>query len=134
MKNQVDFRDGANLFLNEEIEREFEFGKGYAYGTEVSLEKDFGKLSGWIAYTLAFVKRGGFPGIMDGRYFSPRYDRRNDIKVVATYKFNRRWTASATWVYGSGDLAWLPGGRALFQDIKGGSIDPVTPILRKSHY
>ncbi|MFZ1583200.1 MAG: TonB-dependent receptor plug domain-containing protein, partial [Saprospiraceae bacterium] len=128
LKNQVDFRDGANLFLNEEIEREFEFGKGYAYGTEVSLEKDFGKLSGWIAYTLAFVKRGGFPGIMDGRYFSPRYDRRNDIKVVATYKFNRRWTASATWVYGSGDLAWLPGGRALFQDIKGGSIDPVTPI------
>jgi hypothetical protein len=128
LKNQVDFRDGANLFLNDEIEREFEFGKGYAYGTEVSLEKDFGKLSGWIAYTLAFVKRGGFPGIMDGRYFSPRYDRRNDIKVVATYKFNRRWTASATWVYGSGDLAWLPGGRALFQDIKGGSIDPVTPI------
>jgi len=128
LKNQVDFRDGANLFLNEEIEREFEFGKGYAYGTELSLEKDFGKLSGWIAYTLAFVKRGGFPGIMDGRYFSPRYDRRNDIKVVATYKFNRRWTASATWVYGSGDLAWLPGGRALFQDIKGGSIDPVTPI------
>jgi len=117
LKNQVDFRDGANLFLNDEIEREFEFGKGYAYGTEVSLEKDFGKLSGWIAYTLAFVKRGGFPGIMDGRYFSPRYDRRNDIKVVATYKFNRRWTASATWVYGSGDLAWLPGGRALFQDI-----------------
>jgi len=128
LKNQVDFRDGANLFLNDEIEREFEFGKGYAYGTELSLEKDFGKLSGWIAYTLAFVKRGGFPGIMDGRYFSPRYDRRNDIKVVATYKFNRRWTASATWVYGSGDLAWLPGGRALFQDIKGGSIDPVTPI------
>ena len=27
LKNQVDFRDGANLFLNEEIEREFEFGK-----------------------------------------------------------------------------------------------------------
>ena len=128
LQNQVDFRDGANLFLNNEIEDEFEFGKGYAYGTEVSLEKDFGKLTGWIAYTLAFVKRGEFQGIMDGRYFSPRYDRRHDIKVVATYKFNRRWTASATWVYGSGDLAWLPGGRAVFQDTKGGSFNPVTPI------
>lgn len=128
LKNQVDFRDGANLFLNNEIEQEFEFGKGYAYGTEVSLEKDFGALTGWIAYTLAYVKRGEFPGIMDGRYFSPRYDRRHDIKVVATYKFNRRWTASATWVYGSGDLAWLPGGRAVFQDIQGGSFNPVTPI------
>ena len=128
LNNQVDFRDGANLFLNNEIEDEFEFGKGYAYGTEVSLEKDFGKLTGWIAYTLAFVKRGEFQGIMDGRYFSPRYDRRHDIKVVATYKFNRRWTASATWVYGSGDLAWLPGGRAVFQDTKGGSFNPVTPI------
>lgn len=128
LKNQVDFRDGANLFLNNDIEQEFEFGKGYAYGTEISLEKDFGKLTGWIAYTLAFVKRGEFPGIMNGRYFSPRYDRRHDIKVVATYMFNRRWTASATWVYGSGDLAWLPGGRAVFQDIQGGSFNPVTPI------
>ncbi len=128
MANLVDFRDGANLFLNNEIEQEFEFGKGYSYGTEVSLEKESGKLTGWIAYTLAFVRRGAFVGIMDGRYFSPRYDRRHDLKVVASYKFNRRWTASATWVYGSGDLAWLPGGRAIFQDTKGGTFSPVTPI------
>ncbi len=128
MANLVDFRDGANLFLNNEIEQEFEFGKGYSYGTEVSLEKESGKLTGWIAYTLAFVRRGAFVGIMDDRYFSPRYDRRHDLKVVASYKFNRRWTASATWVYGSGDLAWLPGGRAIFQDTKGGTFSPVTPI------
>ncbi|HMY84190.1 MAG: TonB-dependent receptor [Saprospiraceae bacterium] len=128
MSNLVDFRDGANLFLNNEIEQEFEFGKGYSYGTEISLEKESGKVTGWIAYTLAFVKRGAFAGIMDGRYFAPRYDRRHDVKVVVSYKFNRRWTTSATWVYGSGDLAWLPGGRAVFQDTKGGTFSPVTPI------
>ncbi|HQP78109.1 MAG TPA: TonB-dependent receptor, partial [Saprospiraceae bacterium] len=73
MSNLVDFRDGANLFLNNEIEQEFEFGKGYSYGTEISLKKESGKVTGWIAYTLAFVKRGAFAGIMDGRYFAPRY-------------------------------------------------------------
>ncbi|MCO6462313.1 MAG: TonB-dependent receptor [Saprospiraceae bacterium] len=128
LKNQVDFRDGANLFLNDEIEKEFVFGRGYAYGTEVSIEKQGGPLTGWIAYTLAFVRRGDFPGIMDGRYFSPKYDRRHDVKVVASYEINRRWTASASWVFGSGDLAWLPGGRAVFQDTKGGTFSPVTPV------
>ena len=128
LKNQVDFRDGANLFLNDNIEQEFEFGRGYAYGTEISLEKESGKFTGWIAYTLAFVRRGSFDGIMNGRYFSPKYDRRHDIKVVGSYKFNRRWIVSATWVFGSGDLAWLPGGRAVFQDTKGGTFTPVTPI------
>lgn len=132
LDNQIDFIDGAQLFANDDLEEEFAFGDGYAYGAEFSIEKSQGKLQGWIGYTLALIRRGNFRGvkqdIMEGRYFAPRYDRRHDISVVATYQINRRLTASATWVFGSGDLAWLPSGRFTFQDIPGGAFEPTIPI------
>lgn len=128
LQNQVDFKNFADLFANDQLEKEFTFGRGYAYGTEVYLEKKEGALTGWIGYTLAYVRRGGFPDIMDGRFFAPRFDRRHDISIVAIYEINRRFTATAAWVYGSGDLAWLPTGRFGFQDIPGGSLTPVVPV------
>ena len=127
LKNQIDFKDNARLFANDNVEEEFAFGDGYSYGTEVELEKNTGKLTGWIGYTLALVKRGNFPNIMSGRYFSPRYDRRHNLTVVAMYQLNKKWNLSATFVYGSGDLTWLPIGKFSFQDIDGTQINFITP-------
>ena len=132
LDNQIDFIDGAELFANDNLEEEFAFGDGYAYGLELSIEKQQGRLSGWIGYTLALIRRGNFRGvkddIMEGRYFPPRYDRRHDISVVAAYEFNKRLTASATWVFGSGDLSWLPSGRFTLQDVQGAEFKAVVPI------
>src|SRR5690606_8905008 len=58
--NQIDFKDHAQLFANNNLEGEFTFGDGFAYGTELSIEKNFGKLTGWVGYTLALIKRGNF--------------------------------------------------------------------------
>ena len=138
LDNQVDFVDWAELFANENLEQEFAIGKGYSYGTELGLEKREGKLTGWIGYTLALTKRGDFVPVDpegffgEGRaYFSPRYDRRHDISVVGMYELNRRWSFSASWVYGSGDLAWLPTGRLTFQDIPGGNTEIALPVYRE---
>lgn len=132
LDNQVDFIDGAELFANDNLEQEFVFGDGYAYGSELSIEKREGKLTGWIGYTYSIIKRGNFEGpkgtVMNGRYYSPRYDRRHDISIVAMYEINRRLTASATWVYGSGDLTWLPRGRYSFQDVYGGNAQTFVPV------
>jgi hypothetical protein len=128
LANQVDFKNFADLFANDKLEEEFTFGRGYAYGTEVYLEKKEGALTGWIGYTLAYVRRGDFEDIMGGRFFAPRFDRRHDVSVVAIYALNRRLTATAAWVYGSGDLAWMPTGRFTFQDIPGGGLFPVVPV------
>jgi hypothetical protein len=133
LDNQIDFIDGAQLFANDNLEEEFAFGDGFAYGGELSIEKREGRLQGWIGYTLAWIRRGNFRGvkqdIMDGRYFAPRYDRRHDVSVVATYDLSRRLKASATWVYGSGDLTWLPQGRIALQDVPGAEIQPVIPVF-----
>ncbi len=128
LNNQIDFKDHARLFANDDLENEFTFGDGYAYGTELTIEKNTGKLTGWIAYTLALIRRGNFPDIMDGRYFAPRYDRRHDFSVVASYEISKRFTVTGTFIYGSGDLTWLPTGRGLFQDAPGGAFTPIFPV------
>jgi len=131
--NQIDFIDGAELFANDDIEEEFAFGDGYAYGMELGIEKTSGRLQGWIGYTLAKIERGDFRGvkadIMDGRYYPPRYDRRHDLSVVAMYELTERLNVSATFVYGSGDLTWLQTGRFSFQDAPGGEFQAVVPIF-----
>ncbi len=139
--NQIEFVDGAELFANDELEEEFAIGRGRAYGLEWSIEQKEGRLQGWIGYTLAFVRRGDFTPIVPEAsfqqegYFSPIYDRRHDLSVVALYEISDRFSANATFVYGSGDLRWLPPGRFSFQDVYGGEFKSVVPhYLERNNY
>src|SRR5699024_9209054 len=58
MNHQIELKDHAQIFSNDELEEEFTFGKGYAYGTEIGIEKKSGRFTGWIGYTLAWVNDG----------------------------------------------------------------------------
>ncbi len=117
-KDLVDFRDGAQLFVNDNLDEEFVFGRGWSYGDEIYLEKQSGKVRGWIGYTLAWSWRK-FPDILDGRRFHPTYDRRHDLSAVLIYDINKRLTLSGSWVFSSGNLTSLPIGRFNFTDIGG---------------
>lgn len=140
MENQLQFVDGAQLFANDELEEEFAVGEGEAYGLEFSIEKKQGRLSGWIGYTLALIRLKNFSTLdPDGRFaqesegfgaFSPVYDRRHDLSVVLFCELGRRWAATASFVYGSGDLRWLAPGRFTFQDIYGAGFEAVVPDYR----
>ncbi len=118
VKNAVDLRDGARIFLNNNFEKEFVFGKAWSYGAEAYIEKRKGRTTGWIGYTLAWTWRQ-FAAVNRGNAFRPVYDRRHDISIVVSHKFNERITLSATWVYGSGNYISVPQGRFIFQDIAG---------------
>ncbi len=129
LRNQVDFIDGAELFGNNNLENELAIGRGYAYSPlELEIEKKDGKLTGWIGYTLAWVRRGDFEVINGGNYFPPRFDTRHNLSVVATYALSPRWQATATWVYTSGYASWLPSGRFTMQDIPGAPFQTVVPV------
>lgn len=104
LENQVDFKDGANLFVNDDLESEFVFGSGWAYGNEFYIEKTRGKLTGWIGYSLAWslrqfddsVRNGDIDlsnVINDGEPFFARNDKRHDISVVAIYSLPRYWSS-----------------------------------------
>jgi hypothetical protein len=132
MHNQIDFRDGAQLFINDELDKEFVFGKSYSYGGEIYLEKKNGIIRGWIGYSLSWTWRE-FAAINNGAPFHPKHDRRHDVSVVVI--FDVPWTGpkfpltvSATWIYGTGNATTLPTGRYLSSGITGPNPYSFVPI------
>lgn len=101
LENQIGYQEGTNLFFNNDFESKLIQGRGHAYGAEVLLKKEAGKLSGWISYTLSWSKRQ-FDEINQGDWFYSRYDRRHNGAIVAQYKFHPRWAVSTVWEYMSG--------------------------------
>jgi len=112
LQNQIDYRNGANLILNNKVESQLVFGKGWGYGAEFLIRKKYGKLTGWISYTLSKTKRQ-FPDINGGNVFLAKQDRPNNIAVVGMYELNAKLTFSATWIYISGNVVTFPSGRYL---------------------
>jgi hypothetical protein len=133
IKNAIDFKDGAQLFANTNLSKEFVFGKGWAYGIEAYIEKKKGKTTGWIGYTLAWTWRQ-FDNINYGIAFHPRYDRRHDVSIVVIHQLNARLSISATWVYGTGNYATIAGGRFAYQSELGSQISVVPDYLRRNEF
>lgn len=127
MNNQVEFRDGANIFGNPRLENDFVFGKANAYGVEVYLEKKQGRTTGWLGYTLSRTTRT-FADINNGRPFKPRYDRRHDFSFVFMHKLSNKFTLSGNWIFGTGTYITVPVGRYVFQDQVGDRPRRITPV------
>lgn len=109
MKNQIQYKDGYTPNNLQDPELSYTFGSGTAYGAEFFINKTQGKFTGWIGYTLAWTYQQ-FPNLNSGERFPLKYDRRHDISATGTYTFNKKWTASAVFVFGSGNAITLPTG------------------------
>ena len=128
LQRQIDFKDGAEIYGNKNLENELTVGRGYAFSPmELEIEKKEGRLTGWIGYTLSWSKRGGFPDINNGSFFSTRFDTRHNLSVVGIYSLSKRWQLTATWVYTSGYVTWLPSGRFSVQDVGGAPLQAIVP-------
>lgn len=115
MQNQIDYRDGANLFYNDTLERELRVGTGQSYGVELFFRKNTGKLNGWISYTLAKTTRT-IPGINNGETYPVKNDRRHNLSIVASYNLNKRHAFGATFVLMSGTPATFPVGSYIYDN------------------
>ncbi len=101
MQHLIGYREGANLFLNTQFEKQLIQGNGRAYGLELLVKKEAGKLTGWISYTLSKSERQ-FDEVNNGLWFLARYDRRHNGSVVLNYEFAKRWAFSAVFEFISG--------------------------------
>ncbi|MDZ4823136.1 MAG: carboxypeptidase-like regulatory domain-containing protein [Flavobacteriales bacterium] len=101
MQNLIEYREGANLILNDNFESELLQGRGDSWGFEFLVQRQEGRLNGWISYTLSWATRG-FEELNGGETFWAKYDRRHNVSVVATYNLSKRWDFSAVWVYNTG--------------------------------
>jgi hypothetical protein len=101
MNNLVEYKEGTQILLNNEIEKDLVQGIGRAYGIELMLQKKTGRLSGWIAYTLSWSERK-FEELNRANWFYGRYDRRHDLSLVGNFQINENWGFSSTFTIGSG--------------------------------
>jgi len=127
LQNQIDYKNGAQLIANENVESQLLFGSGRAYGLELYLKKKYGKLTGWVSYTLSRSELK-IPGINNDTYFPSRQDEPQNISIVGMYKAGKKWTLSATWVYNTGYPVSWPSGK---YDVNG---QPVYLYTQRNDY
>ena len=123
IQNRIDYIDGADLIANNAIERVILNGEARAYGLEVLLRKNTGKLQGWIAYTLSKSEQrtpGRTPGeigINNGEWYNTPYDKPHDISLYVNYELNDKWSFNSNFIYQTGLPTNFPIGQFEFQGL-----------------
>ncbi|HPF93448.1 MAG TPA: TonB-dependent receptor, partial [Tenuifilaceae bacterium] len=109
-RNVVDFKEFANMLLNEQLEGELRIGTAQSYGVELLAQFGNSKVNGWVSYTYsrAFCT---IDDINNGNPYPAPYDKPQDISVVFNYEVSPKLTLSANWVYATGIPATFPAGR-----------------------
>ncbi len=107
MQNQIEYKEGYTSNNISDPEESFVFGKGWSYGAELFVNKQKGRLTGWVGYTLSWTWRK-FPDINSGEKYPSKYDRRHDLSVVGMYALNKKWQLSSVFVFGTGNAISLP--------------------------
>ena len=110
LKNVIDFADHSDLMLNKHLDGEIRTGKGKAYGVELMVRKNAGKLTGFTNYTLSRSERT-IPEINNGKTYLAPYDKTHAFNIVLNYEFSSKINFSANWVFATGNPTTYPTGR-----------------------
>lgn len=109
MKNQIEYKDGFTPEdeVIDNVDNNFVFGDGKAFGVELYLKKVKGKTTGWFGYTLSTTKRQ-FDDINNGLEFFAKYDRLHDLSIVIAHTYSEKWKFSTVFIYASGNATTMP--------------------------
>jgi len=120
VKNRLDYIDGADLIANDAVEQIILGGKARAYGLEMLLKKNTGKLQGWLSYTLSKSEqqtpgRAHFEsGINNGDWYATAWDRTHDLSITAQYEFSEKWSFGANFIFQTGRPTTYPEGQYVY--------------------
>ncbi|MBK5285839.1 MAG: TonB-dependent receptor [Bacteroidia bacterium] len=89
----------SNSNKPDELKKDFIIETGTAKGIDFLLKYDYRRVYLWLVYSLGYVDR--FDGTIN---YTPHFDRRHNVNVVAAYTFGKKlnWEANARWNFGSG--------------------------------
>lgn len=119
MNNILDFKIGAELSLNENIETELLQGEGRAYGVELLLKKKSGRFNGWMGYSYSRSEtklNSNFltERVNNGEFFASNHDRPHDFNVVSNFKLTKRYSFSMNFNYQTGRPITYPVGKFIY--------------------
>ncbi|MFN4312814.1 MAG: TonB-dependent receptor domain-containing protein [Chitinophagaceae bacterium] len=116
IRDYLDYKPGATLLLNPDIETDVINTRGKAYGLEFLIKKPGGKLNGWISYTYSrILLRSDDPdlGVLvnNGDFYPANYDKPHDITLTGNFRITHRFSISLNSTYSTGRPITLPIGR-----------------------
>jgi hypothetical protein len=111
--NVIEFKDGANLILNPQLEADLLQGKSRAYGVETQLTKKTGRLMGSIGYTYSRSFQttvSEFPeeSINAGKEYPSNFDQPHNLNISWKYNISKRYFFTGGFVYHTGRPITLP--------------------------
>ncbi|MFK7807108.1 MAG: TonB-dependent receptor [Saprospiraceae bacterium] len=125
MSNQIDYVNHANTLLNPLLEGELRFGTMNAYGLELMLKKEVGRLSGWVNYTYSRALRQTAE-VNGGNVYPAFQDRPHAFSLMLNYALKRRILFSAYWTAYTGAAFSSPTGAYVYRN-------NVVPIYDEKH-
>lgn len=113
VNNVLDFKDGAQLILNEHLETDLLQGKAFSYGVETYVSKNIGRLTGSINYTYARAFRvidgpTERESINRGNKYPANYDQPHVLNVAWKYNLTRRHFFTGNFTYHTGRPVTIP--------------------------
>lgn len=112
----VEFKEGADLFVNPELETELLSATGSSYGVEFYIKKSRGRLNGWFSYTYSRSWRTANnefeeETLNSGERFPANLDSPHNINLVGNYRLGANTQFSFVFTYNSGRPVTLPLGK-----------------------
>ena len=111
--NILDFKDGAQLILNETLEQDLLQGVGYSFGLEASFYKNTGRITGNLNYTYSrafrkFEGRNSFESINEGKVYPANFDQPHVIDLSWKLDLSRRYAITSNFTYQTGRPITVP--------------------------
>lgn len=109
MQNLVEIKEGNYfVFGGFDWDKSFYTGKGISRGAEIMIEKQTGKVRGWLGYSLSKSDRI-FDDINGGKAFPFKYDRRHQISTFMKFPLTKRkWSIALSWIFTTGSPVTIP--------------------------
>lgn len=113
LNNILEYRDGAQILLNNSLETDLINASGYNYGMEFYLKKNTGRLTGWASYTYSkSMRHTTSPFAVDqingNNYYPSAFDKPHNLVINATLHLTRRWRLAGIFNYNTGKPVTLP--------------------------
>ncbi len=113
LQNVVEYKDGATLIMQNHLETELIPAEGQAYGVELYVKKNLGRLTGWVSYTYSRTLRRVITpfeeeNINNGEWYASNFDKPHDLTLIGNYKVSTNTSISATFAYNTGRPVTFP--------------------------